>query len=192
MNVIPRYVRAYGGINSLLSSYYFWISIAITIICSEFFISPNWWDISISIIPDIVGFSIAGVAIFISIGSDELRSKISGRLPGETDESPFISFMAMFTHFVMTQLAALLIAIISKLLYSLRPPDFSFLTNISEAIKPVFWLLGGFTFIYSLLLCMALVLEIFRLSFMIDDYQTRINSLPPQSKPSKKKPRTPA
>lgn len=183
MSGFPRYFEAYGGLNALVKSRYFWSAIGITVVCSRYFTTGKWWDLSLAVVPGLVGFSIAGVAIFISLGSDALRSRIAGKLPGEREESPFMAFMAMFTHFVVVQLLALLCAFIAKALFDAAPIANNPLSGIAEDLRGPFWLFGGFCFSYALLLCVALAIEIYRLASMIDDYQTHINQTPPSNSP---------
>lgn len=173
----PRYFEAYGGLNALVKSRFFWSAMLVTAICSKFFTAPKWWELALSVVPGLVGFSIAGVAIFVSLGSDALRSKIAGKIPGETVESPFMSFMAMFTHFIVIQLLALLVAFVAKALYDATPLASNPLAGLVDDLRGPFWLFGGLCFTYAIFLCFALAVEIYRLASMIDEYQTRVNQL---------------
>lgn len=188
MNEHPGYFEAYGGLNALAKSRYFWCAVGTTAICSRYFMTPKWWDLSIAVVPGLVGFSIAGVAIFISLGSDALRSRIAGRLPGEVDVSPFMAFMAMFTHFVVIQLLTLFTAFLAKAFYESKEIVSNPFAGIVADLKSPFWLLGGFFFSYSILLCVALAMEIYRLASMIDDYQTRLNELGSESEANRDSP----
>lgn len=177
MSGFPRYFEAYGGLNALVKSRYFWVAAVVTAACSRYFTTPKWWDLSISVVPGLVGFSIAGVAIFVSLGSDALRSRIAGRMPGEAEDSPFMAFMAMFTHFIVVQLLALISAFVAKAFYDARPLIDNPLAGLASDLRSPFWLLGGLCFTYAIFLCVALAVEIYRLASMIDDYQTRLNEI---------------
>jgi hypothetical protein len=176
MSGFPRYFEAYGGLNALVKSKYFWTAVLIAGACSRYFTTPRWWELSIAIVPGLVGFSIAGIAIFISLGSDQLRSRIAGKMPGDNTESPFMAFMAMFTHFIVVQLIALVCAVIAKAFYDAREITTNPLAGLASDLKAPFWLLGGFCFIYAIVLCVALAIEIYRLASMIDAFQTMLNS----------------
>ena len=180
----PQYFEVYGGLNSLVKSKYFWCAIALTLVCSRFFLTPSWWELATSVIPGLVGFSIAGVAIFVSLGSDSLRAVIAGKEPGDTEESPFVQFMAMFTHFIVVQLAALIFALVADALYSAKPIANNPLADLAESIRPPFWLLGGLLFLYAIFLCIALAVEIYRLATLIDRFQTAENLRIQQKKES--------
>ena len=170
----PDYLDEYGGINSVVKSSYFWAATLTTVLASRYFLAPKWWDVVLSVVPGLVGFSIAGVAIFISLGNDGLRSVFAGRRPSdpETKSSPFMKFMAMFTHFIIVQLLALVFAFLAKSFYDASAPPYAILTDISDNLKAPFWLISGLLFLYSIFLSMSLALEIYRLARMIDQFQT--------------------
>lgn len=171
----PKYFEAYGGLNAIVASGYFWVAVVLTALCYKYFGKADWWGLVLDVIPGLVGFSIAGVAIFVSLGSDKLRASIAGKVPGNDDSSPFVDFMAMFTHFIVVQLLALLVAVVSKALYNSPVAPSGMYVEFAEALKGPFWFVGGLLFIYATLLCVALALEIYRLAEMIDQFQTREN-----------------
>ena len=181
----PSYFDVYGGFNSVFRSKYFFGAIAMTIVLGRYFTSAGWWDLSVAVIPGLVGFSIAGVAIFISLGSDKLREVIAGRRKGSTVPSPFLKFMAMFTHFIVIQLMALVFALGAKAFYEAAPWEANFMAPMTYAIREPFWLVGGLFFSYAVLLCVALAIEIFRLAWMIDEHQSVENELPRAPEASK-------
>jgi hypothetical protein len=172
---MPRYFAEYGGWNSVFASRYFYAALAVSGLGYWYFQRPNWWDLVMSVIPDLVGFAIAGVAIFVSLGSDSLRSTIAGKEPGSEKSSPFIAFMSMFTHFVMVQLIALVVALLAKFFYETENPPFKFMLDVGVQLRSCFWWLGGLFFSYAVMLCISLAIEIFRLSTMIDEFQTNEN-----------------
>lgn len=175
---MPRYFREYGAWNSVFTSRYFYAALLISGLGYWYFQQPKWWDLVTSVVPGLVGFAIAGVAIFISLGSDALRSIIAGREPGSNKPSPFIAFMAMFTHFIVVQLAALVVALLAKFFYETSNPPVISLVQVGLQMKSVFWWFGGLLFCYAVMLCLSLAVEIFRLATMIDDYQTDVNAGP--------------
>lgn len=172
---MPRYFVEYGGWNSIFASKYFYAAAAVSGLGYWYFQQPKWWDLVTSVVPGLVGFAIAGVAIFVSLGSDALRSIIAGKEPESTETSPFIAFMAMFTHFIMVQLIALVLALVAKFLYETASPPSAALVDVGVGLRPLFWWLGGLFFCYAVMLCLSLATEIFRLATMIDDYQTLEN-----------------
>lgn len=175
---MPRYFREYGAWNSVFSSRYFYAALLISGLGYWYFQQPKWWDLVTSVVPGLVGFAIAGVAIFISLGSDALRSIIAGKEPGSSKPSPFIAFMAMFTHFIVVQLAALVFALVAKFFYETSNPPVSSLVQVGVHLKSGFWWFRGLLFCYAVMLCLSLAVEIFRLATMIDDYQSDVNAGP--------------
>lgn len=175
---LPRYFVAYGGWNSVFSSRYFFLALAMVSLGSGYFLRAKWWDLVTSVVPGLVGFAIAGVAIFISLGSDALRGIIAGKTPGSQEPSPFISFMAMFTHFIVVQLLALVAALLAKFMYETQQPVITGLVDLGVQLRSPFWLVGGLLFCYAVALCLSLAIEIYRLATMIDDFQTMQNNLP--------------
>lgn len=166
------YFGEYGGLNAIVSSPFFWAAVALCGIVSRYFMQPGWWEVVISVVPGLVGFSIAGVAIFISLANDALRSLIAGREPDEKESSPFIKFMAMFTHFIILQLGSFLFAFVAKALYQTTPVGSAALIEAINEYKNIFWLAGDLLFCYATFLTIALVLEIYRLARMIDEFET--------------------
>ena len=77
-NIFSRYWHAYGGFSALMTSYYFWISILISCLLYPFWSREGWWDDVLGIMPDLVGFSLGGFAMWIAIGDDSFRQLISG------------------------------------------------------------------------------------------------------------------
>lgn len=172
---LPAYFKIYGGFNAIASSLYFWVSVAVSIVCAKYFFKPGWWELVLEVVPGLVGFSIAGVAIFVSLGSDKLRASIAGKVPGSEESSPFIDFMAMFTHFIVVQLLALILAILSKSIFESPVSEFPALVSLVDSFRSPVWFVGGLLFIYAAMLCVALALEIYRLAEIIDDFQTGEN-----------------
>ncbi len=177
------YFQVYGGLNEVVKSPYFYGALLTTLVASRYLLEPGWWDLVISAVPGLVGFSIAGVAIFISLGNDSLRSVFAGRDPGETAHSPFMKFMAMFTHFIVIQLAAFILAYLAKAIYESPAFPIPEIVDLVDSGRYVFWFIGGLAFSYAVFLSMALALEIYRLARMIDEFQTAENEPSPESRP---------
>ena len=65
--VFASYWSKYGGFKSLLLSPYFQTAILITLLTVGFWfgISTKWWERVISVIPNLLGFTLGGFAIFL-------------------------------------------------------------------------------------------------------------------------------
>lgn len=149
--------KAYGGKKSLIKSPYFQIAFALAILVSAFgFLCQEdwkWYEMPLSALPDIVGFSLAAYAIVLTFGSAKFQDAIRGS--EKKDEfSPYIKLSAGLAHFVLAQVVALVFATVGE------AADTSFF--------PIAFL-GTWLFLYSLCLGVASTLSVFFLSRMYDN-----------------------
>ena len=112
-DIFLRYWEAYGGIWALIKSPYFIASIIITIFLYPHWSSPGWWEDSLSIMPNLLGFSLGGYAMWIAIGDDNFRKLISGADEDGTP-SPFMEINAAFVHFIILQILSIITSIVAK------------------------------------------------------------------------------
>ena len=173
-NVFQRYWQTYGGFSALIKSPYLWISIAITALLFPHWSLTNWWDDVLSIMPNLLGFSLGGYAMWIAIGDDNFRKLISGEDEDGT-ASPYMEVNAAFVHFIILQILSMLLALTAK--------AYSFPVS---ANNPIVILLGdyyklaclvgyGFSyliFIYALLSALAATLALLRVSSWYDSFHT--------------------
>jgi len=171
--IIARYWKAYGGLNAVVGSPYFRAACVLTAVTYGSWIDKHWWDQVLAILPNLMGFSLGAIAIFIGIGSESFRRLISRRREAELDvDSPFLKTTATFAHFVLVQTAAILVALIAAGLDNealrWRSPGVVLLNELSR------WALSaiGYTlFLYALCLVAAAVLSIFRVATWVERYQ---------------------
>ena len=107
------YWLAYCGLNTLLKSQYFWLSIGFAI-----FLVPAWdvrekttvpWvSVAFQILPSVVSFSLGAMAIILSISSGMFLKIIQQNGRGD---SFFMKVIAAFFHFIFVQFLALFAAI---------------------------------------------------------------------------------
>ncbi|MBU3591376.1 hypothetical protein ICN11_05015 [Polynucleobacter sp. 78F-HAINBA] len=184
-NIFKMYWAAYGGFSSLIISPYFHLAILIAWLLQPYWISGQWWNTSISILPNIVGFALGGYAILVGFGDDKFMKVISRKSEKtKVSYSPFLEVSAAFAHFIIVQLLALFFAIIAigisvdgviKLGEKSVGPiifgwDFSYILTKTPAL---FNATGFFLFIYALLAAVAATLSIFRVTSWFD----RINNM---------------
>jgi hypothetical protein len=155
---ICRYWEIYGGWHALLCSPYFHFSFIISLICYPVWTAEHegwaWFNLCISVIPNLVGFTLGGYAMILAFGNEKFRSLIAG--PDDNgDASPFMKVNATFIHFILMQMLSLLIALI-EIGWSIKTGVFAFI---------------GFTvFIYALLTGIAAAFAILRLARWFDDF----------------------
>lgn len=184
------YWRIYGGWKDAFCSAYTLLALGLTAITSPVSVFIAWWEISIDILPNIVGFTIGAYAILVSFGDEKFRKKLAASKL-ETDEnshppasslaeylqrkpSPFMVVNATFAHMVIVQSLAVALAVLGSI-YSFAMP----IELIkSEEFHPLllltvpFSLVSMFMFIYGLILIFAATLNIFRVSAWWDYSQS--------------------
>jgi hypothetical protein len=184
-----RYWKNYGGVKSIVASPYMHISLIITLLSYGIWLDNSWVEIPISVLPNVIGFSLGGYAIWLALGDDKFRSSISGKTKSG-DDSPFMKVNAAFIHFIVLQILALLFALISKAeplsssplalqnwFLDLTPWMLEFylvLTYISN-------FLGYFVFTYAILSALAATMAIYRVAGWLEVYHAN-------KKTEKKKP----
>jgi hypothetical protein len=162
-NILTRYWIAYGGIKALISSIYFWISVVLSLILFPLWSVNGWWDTTLSVMPNLLGFSLGGYAMWIAIGDEKFRRIISSD-DDSGNPSPFMEVNAAFVHFILLQAASIILALIAKAISQETPP------NIPRLI---FFCMSHFIFIYAILSAVAAALGLFRVSSWYDEYLRR-------------------
>jgi hypothetical protein len=179
-NIIGLYWKVYGGWCALVFSPYFHVAIVLTLLLSHFWLHEQWWDVSLGVLPNIIGFALGGYAIWLGFGDEKFRNVISEKdVP--TDHSPYLVVSASFAHFIIVQLLALCAALIAKathfpvseihwlhdLLISMGlPEDFIF-----KNIAPISYGIGFLLFVYALLTAVAATLAVFRVAYWFDTFR---------------------
>jgi hypothetical protein len=163
------YFSAYGGVRALVTSPYLWIAIGITGIAFGAWSASgaDWFEIVVSTLPNLLGFSIGGFAIFLSIGDEQYRQVICGE-DASGKQSPYMEVAATFMHFVAVQVLALVLAAIAKS----HPVAALHLSGSTlELLSPFAWLFRAFSylmFVYALVLCLAAIEAIWRVARTYD------------------------
>jgi hypothetical protein len=150
-NSLNLYWKCYGGLPALITSPYLHSALVITLtICWPAWWSSGgpWFDISCSILPNLLGFTLAGYAILMSLGSDKFIRIISGNF-GDNKVSPFMEANGTFVHFIIIQVLALLLGLIGKM------------ADIKQGLLA---LVGVFFLVYSIMLGVAAGLAILNIA----------------------------
>lgn len=177
---IAHYWKCYGGFGSLLTSPFLHLSIAITICFKDAWLSQEsmWWTDVTSVIPNMLGFTLGGYAIWLAIGDDKFRQLLSGEDEDGTP-SPFMELNSAFVHFIVVQVIALLYAFGahafsgSTNVYSFSHIDCEILKGILEPVaNHGFAFVGYLLFIYALFTALAVTLQIMNYSRWYDQYVT--------------------
>ena len=154
-----KYWIIYGGSKALLRSPYFHFSLLFSSILYFCWRAPDskaWFDIILSAIPNILGFTLGGYAILLAFGDEKFREFISGPEKDGTP-SPFMSVNSSFVHFIVIQIVSLLLAIIGVAF------------DIDSGILA--WI-GLLSFTYAIMTAIAAALGILRLADWFDRFKS--------------------
>ena len=163
------YWEAYGGFNSLIHSPYLIAAIVIAILSSPLLKENHpttWYSLSLSVLPNLLGFTLGGYAILLAFGNE----RFLGLLAGDEEDKEISGFMAInatFVHFIIVQVISILLALIG---------------TAWEAKTGLFAFIGLLTFAYSIFTAIAAAMSVLRLSKLFNDWMKRQNSNKRRSK----------
>jgi len=179
--LIAQYWSTYGGWRDFVFSPYLHASLLILLITFATWSDKGWWEQVLTVVPSLLGFSLGALAIFLGFGSEKFRDVISGKRPGQANKaSPYMSVTAAFTHFIVVQVAAVLIAVISVALFKLPAPASPGTFYLFNSIGKIFlWGFGYWLFLYALCLAAASVFAVFRIASWYDEHRTREREIEP-------------
>lgn len=162
--IFSRYWAAYGGLKVLLRSPYLHLAIVALVATYATWSKHDWWDQVIGILPNLLGFTLGGFAMFLGFGDEKFRALLAE--PDEEapdDPSLYVSLCATFVHFILIQLLALLCALLAKSWWFV----FAWPDSI-RLILPWLNLLGGAIgyglFLYAVTSVLAATMHVFRIA----------------------------
>lgn len=164
LNLLEVYYSAYGGARQMVRSPYAHVAILLTMATASLWTRPGWWDLPLSILPNLIGFTLSGYAVVMTISDQKLRSAMIGPIPNRP--TAFMATNATFFHFLLLQILAILLALIAKS----RPLSYFFGSSKFEigpfnarfVIAWVGWVIGYCVFVYALTSALAAAAAIFR------------------------------
>lgn len=169
--IAGRYWSAYGGTNALVRSPYLHLAFLVLLISSHYWTRSSWWEQPLAIIPNLLGFSLGGLAMLLSFGNAEFQKFISEKdEDSQVAPTAFIEVSASFVHFMLLQLAALLVATIFNALnfYLPWPEVLRPLVNMGTILLSG---AGYLLFIYSITAMIAAVFAVFRMTSWFEIFQ---------------------
>lgn len=179
LSIVSTYWSIYGGFKAVLFSPYFHISIAITYLLQGVWTEAGWWTHVLDIIPNVLGFSLGGYAIWLAIGDDKFKSLIAGKDEEAPEESsPYMDISVAFVHFIFVQFIALILALLALGASKQWPfPEVHFcigdqIVVNTHDIKVWASCFAFLTFIYALMTALAATFQILRYSIWYDEFQT--------------------
>ncbi len=173
--LVAKYWSTYGGWRDFLLSPYLHFSLLLLAITFATWSEEGWWEHVLSVVPSLLGFSLGALAIFLGFGSEQFRNVISGKRPDEPNKiSPYMSVTAAFTHFIVVQIAAVMVAIVSVALFKLPLPISDHALYVfNDIVRALLWGFGYWLFLYALCLAAASVFAVFRIAGWYDEHRTR-------------------
>ena len=100
--IFQYYWNTYGGWRALLSSPYLHVALFLLLLTNHQWISRDWWDQSLAILPNLLGFSLGGFAIFLGLGDEQFRAVLAEKDEKESN-SAYTLVSATFVHFILIQ-----------------------------------------------------------------------------------------
>lgn len=169
---INRYFLAYGGWGSVLGSPLFFLSLVITAASYSQWWGEDWTDLSLSLLPSLLGFSLGTYAILFSL----ITARVKGAMRAVKDDreiSALEQVNATFFHFIFVQVVSLLWAFsfkgtalfdLATYIAPLWPPALC----IFQVARAVGAGIGFLLLIYSVSLMIGAALAIYRLALIAD------------------------
>ena len=170
--IFQRYWKTYGGFSALFTSWYFYASLLITLALFPHWLSSDWWVLVLSIMPNVLGFSLGGYAMWMAIGDENFRKLISGS-DEDGSPSPYMEVSSAFVHFIILQLLAIFMALFADAYDFPLPPEWVLVSEYAVVIRAICVggsFLGYFVFIYALASALAATLSLLRVSSWYDMY----------------------
>ena len=170
-NIFKRYWIAYGGFRALIYSPYLHFAIVLLVITWHEWWNKEWWLVVITVIPNLLGFTLGGFAIFIGFGDEKFRSLLAQ--PDENgDDRPtiYVKLCSTFVHFIIVQMFALFYALIvqaSQYYIQWLEPYKAIIICLNKLSSFIGYLL----FLYALTSMLAATMHVFRIASMFSMYQ---------------------
>jgi hypothetical protein len=169
-NALTRYWGDYGGWIAFFTSPLLHISILISASSYSVWNDPNWIDVPLSLLPNLLGFSLGAYALIFSLANDRLLSALNAPT---ADGSPTRLRMvnATFLHFILIQTAAIIFAMANKstLIYDFLaalPMRKAFVNYAQLASTRTAGAFGYFLTVYAVVLLIGAALAAYRLAIM--------------------------
>lgn len=177
------YWAAYGGLRAILLSPYMHAAAGTTIALNHVWSKAGWWELPLSVLPNLIGFTLGALAVLTGWASREfVKALMETKIDGNT--SIYKGLMASLVHFVVVQISALLLAVVA------RGRPFSDDGSVAWRLvsghidvaywRPLFtefcWGIGYFAFLYAIFLALAAVLAVFQVVDMDESFSDRSDS----------------
>lgn len=191
-DIFKLYWTAYGGLWAMLRSPYLHLAALVLALTWNTWWAPQcaangdcvgWWDQNISVLPNLLGFTLGGFAIFIGFGDEKFRGLLADPDPVQPDQpveanalpNLYIGLCASFVHFILVQSIALLYAVVAKSWWFYAP----FMDPVRDWLPAMNAIAGGIgygLFLYALTCVLAATMHVFRIAKMYARFRSVVPS----------------
>lgn len=169
---IARYFQDYGGWKAVRSSPFSLIAVATGLVSYKTWLSDDWTNTTLSVIPNLLGFSLGTYALLFSLISPNIKFALKN-LKNSSNVSYLDEVNATFFHFIFCQVIAFMTAYLfqqtlfydlSRFIAKMIPTPF----DLFPLIKYSGALFGVIIFLYSILMVVASSLTVYRLARIVE------------------------
>lgn len=162
---------SYGRLRALLASPFFHVSVVISVMSSGAWLTRDWWTTGMSVVPALLGFSVATFAVFVAIGDDKFRTVLASGGHGKV--RALVDIYSSFLMLIGVQVIGLLLSLIasSRPLTSLLMLAGIELGELTDPVRDMLRLVAGaFRFIgwlfviYSVIAVIPMSLSVYRMA----------------------------
>ncbi|WP_288396517.1 hypothetical protein [uncultured Acinetobacter sp.] len=169
---LKDYWKIYGGFKAIIKSDYFWIAVFFTLISYSTWLTPDWQSKFLGVIPSLLGFSLAGYAVWLTMGDQNLKKILSKKIINN-NQSLFMIINASFIHFIVMQIFAFIGIIFLetnsiKMFINNNIITCKILEKVFLFIEQTFNCIIFFLNIYSILVMFAAIFGLFSIAKAMD------------------------
>lgn len=137
---------------------------------AHYWLSEPWWETALSVLPNVLGFTLAGFTIWLGFGDESFRRRLSEAPKAAGQASAFMGVSASFVHFVVVQICALLSAVWAKGM-NFPLTQGHWLRPSMDWLAPLGHGIGFLLFVYALTAALAATLGVFRAASWYDHHR---------------------
>lgn len=169
-NSLTRYWRDYGGWQDFITSPLLHLSALIAAASYSVWLRPTWVDLPLSLLPNLLGFSLGAYALIFSLADERLLSALN-TAPSDGGPTKLGMVNATFLHFILIQTFAIIFSLANKStlltdLVGLLPASECFIKVVRRALTGSAGLIGYFLTVYAVVLLIGAALAAYRLAIM--------------------------
>jgi hypothetical protein len=166
---LKSYFTCYGGVKRVVSSPYTHLAILLTLACWRMWHSPSWYTTPLAVLPSLLGFTLAAYALLLAFGDEGFLGFLaavrpSSAPPEDAAASVLTNVSAIFLHFVIVEIVALLMAVVGSSIWSSQI-DMSglpfWLCAFLERVRLGYAALATLAFNLAIVMALAAALDIY-------------------------------